>query len=59
MNEINDSTRRILQYVVDQLRQGFTGRIELECHQGGIRDAREIRRLIAQDVDLTDDPIIR
>lgn len=45
MNEINESSRRALQYIVEQLRNGFTGRFEIECHQGGVRDVREIKKL--------------
>ena len=49
MNEINESTRRALQHVVEQLRNGFTGRFEIECHQGGVRDVREIRKVEFKD----------
>lgn len=59
MTEISDSTRRVLHYIVDQLRDGFTGRFEIECHQGGIRDVKEIRRIDARGIDLTDDLPIR
>lgn len=53
MNEINESTRRALRHIVDQLRNGFTGRFEIECHQGGVRDVREIRKLDLKSDNLT------
>lgn len=51
MKEINDSTRRALLHIVEQLREGFTGRFEIECHQGGVRDVRQIQRVDLRAVD--------
>jgi len=41
--QLPESSRRILVHVADMLRDGFTGRIELDCSQGGIRNMTEIR----------------
>lgn len=37
MSELTETTRRRLKQVADLLRSGYSGKIELDCNQGGIR----------------------
>lgn len=41
--ELPDSARRALLRVADELRDRFSGTIEIECHEGGVRKVRESR----------------
>lgn len=41
--ELPESSRNALIRMAEALRRGFTGRFELECNQGGIREMRELR----------------
>lgn len=45
MSPLSASGRRSLLYVVDLLRDGFSGRITFVCSQGGVRSVRTRKRL--------------
>lgn len=35
--QLSEGTRNVILHITEQLRQGFTGRFEIECSEGGIR----------------------
>ena len=41
LETLSDSSRKTLIMVAQRLAHGFTGRIELECNQGGVRQVKE------------------
>lgn len=47
--ELSDSSRTVLLWIADQLRAGFTGTLEIECRDGGVRQVRPSQVLIPRD----------
>lgn len=47
---ITESARVTLLWVAERLRERFSGRIELECYQGGVRAVRIITSLAPGDL---------
>lgn len=41
--KVADSAQRALAEIIELLSDGFTGRIEIECRDGGVGEWREIR----------------
>lgn len=50
-----ESTRKFMLHIVEVLRGGFTGRIEIECSEGGIRELRKTERLTTKDLPQGDE----
>ena len=48
--EISGTTRAFLSKVVDALRGGFTGKIEIDCNDGGIRSITFSNRITSKDL---------
>ena len=48
--QLPDSSRKALVYIADQLRRGFSGRFEIDCYQGGVRNMRESKDLQPKDL---------
>lgn len=40
MSELSESGRNCLLYLGDLFRGGFTGKVELECKEGGVREIK-------------------
>lgn len=52
--ELPESSLRVLKRIADQMRDGFTGRVELDLNQGGVRDFREVRSWRPADLEESD-----
>lgn len=50
LNGLSDSARDAVADLVELLSGRFTGRIELECMEGGVRNFREIRERRSGDL---------
>lgn len=57
MSHLPDSSRDTLAWVAELLREGFTGRLEIEVFQGGVRSIRPTPAL--EPKDLKDRPLLR
>lgn len=53
------SARKALHYIVDRLRDGFTGQLTLHCRDGGVGDLEETTRRRVMTKDLTDEAPLR
>lgn len=51
MKDLNEAQRRYLRRIAEQMRGGYTGRIEMDMKNGGIGDYREIRSLKPVDLE--------
>ena len=51
MNELSDPSLRVLHRLADQMRDGFTGRIEIDLKDGGVAGYREVRTIRPSDMD--------
>lgn len=41
-HQLPESSRNALIRMAEKLRAGFTGKLEIDCNQGGVRQLREI-----------------
>lgn len=55
MKELSEGQLRYLKRIADQMRGGYTGRIEMDMRNGGVGDYREIRSLKPADLSPSDD----
>lgn len=53
--ELPEASLRVLKRIADQMREGYTGRLELDMNQGGLTSFREIRSIRPADMDASDD----
>lgn len=42
-DQLPEASRNALIRIAEKLRSGFTGRFEVECNQGGVRQLREVQ----------------
>lgn len=49
--DLPEASLRVLRRIADQMREGFTGRIEIDLSQGGVGDFREVRRWKPADLE--------
>lgn len=49
--EIGDRTRSYLLYILERLREGYTGEFHLTCNEGGVQRLRENHNVDLADVE--------
>lgn len=49
-HQLPESSRNALIRMADAMREGFTGRFEVDVNQGSVGDLREVRRISAKEL---------
>jgi hypothetical protein len=57
--ELSEGALRYLCRIAEQMRQGATGEIVIVLHEGGVRDFRESRSVRANELEESDEALIR
>lgn len=48
--QLPETSRNALLRIADDLREGFTGKFELECRSGGVGEVRRVETLKGRDL---------
>lgn len=56
--ELPEASLRVLKRIADQMRAGYTGRIELDMKDGGVAGFREVRSLRPADMGQSDEQVL-
>jgi hypothetical protein len=54
-----EASLRVLRHIADQMRAGYTGRLEIDLKDGGVAGFREIRSMRPADMPESDDWSVR
>lgn len=59
MRQLDENSLRVLRRIADDMRSGFTGRVELDLKDGGVAGFREIRSVHPSQMREADEETVR